>query len=133
MTVGTFRDTISEDTRSDQHDIGLVVLDGEELSRSSKIGGTLPVSGVTSRLEVGESLCALGMKTGTAKCGPIVILNQGSVVFRAGGQCGDSGAPVYLITEGTAGAVGILTRGGDPNHPDAGCSTPGTFSAAELV
>lgn len=133
-TVGTFRRTVSEGVHNEQHDIGLIVLDGENVPQASAIGSALPVSGVATGLQIGEELCKFGMGTGEATCGEITQITGSKVVFQAPGQCGDSGGPVYRNqSDGTVGAVGILIRGGDPSTPKHGCSAPARFSVAELI
>ncbi len=55
-------------------------------------------------------------------------------MFLALGRCGDFGGPVYLVkSDGTASAVGIHVRGGNPDNPNAGCAARTKFSVAELV
>lgn len=133
-TLGTFSQTISEGVRIEQHDIGLVVLDGENVPQTSAIGAALPVSGVATDLQRGQRLCKFGMATGDAECGQTLDVTDSKVAFLATGQCGDSGGPVYLVrSDGTAGAVGIDIRGLNPDNADAGCSAPAKFSVAELV
>ena len=133
-TLGTFSQTVSEGVHIEQHDIGLIVLDGDNIPRTSAIGASLPVSGVATELLIGQQLCKFGMGSGEAACGLIVDVTDSKVMFLAPGKCGDSGGPVYLIdSDGTARAVGILIRGGDPRTPNAGCSAPAKFSVAELV
>jgi hypothetical protein len=110
------------------------VLDGDNVPQTSAIAASLPVSGVATELQIGRQLCKFGMSTGEAACGEILDVTDSRVVFLATAQCGDSGGPVYLIqSDGTASAVGIHIRGGDPDNPDAGCSGPAKFSVAELV
>lgn len=132
--VGTFSRTVSEGVHEEQHDIGLIQLDGETVPRSSAIGASLPVSGVATALHVGQELCKFGMGTGESTCGQVTQITGSKVVFRAVGQCGDSGGPVYVNQgDGTVGAVGILIRGGDPYTPQPKCFAPARFSVAELV
>lgn len=133
-TLGTFGRTVNEGTRAEQHDIGLIVLDGENVPQTSAIAASLPVSGVTNDLWVGEQLCKYGMSTGQEECGQVLDITGSKVVFAATGQCGDSGGPVYAVqSDGTASAVGIDIRGGNPLNPKAGCTVPAKFSVAELV
>jgi hypothetical protein len=133
-TFGMFDQTVNEGVRSEQHDIGLIVLDGDTVPQTSAIAASLPVSGVASELQFGQQLCKFGMSTSEAICGQILDVTDSKVVFSAPGQCGDSGGPVYLMRgDGTAGAVGIDIRGFNPGKPDAGCSAPAKFSVAELV
>ncbi|OBH10734.1 trypsin-like serine protease [Mycobacterium sp. E1747] len=133
-TVGTFSQTVSEGVHNEQHDIGLVILNGDIVPQSAAIGASLPVSGVATNLQIGQELCKFGMGSGEATCGPITEVTKSKVVFLAPGRCGDSGGPVYLHEgDGTVRAVGILIRGGIPNTPKPGCSAPARFSVAELV
>jgi hypothetical protein len=132
--LGTFSQTVSEGVRSEQHDIGLIVLDGDDVPQTSAIGASLPVSGVATDLQIGQQLCKFGMTTDEAECGDTLDVTDSKVAFLATGKCGDSGGPVYLIrSDGTAGAVGIDIRGLNPDKADAGCSAPAKFSVAELV
>ncbi|MEB3983890.1 endopeptidase [Mycobacterium sp. 663a-19] len=131
---GAFGQTVSEGVRSEQHDIGLIVLDGDAVPQSSAIAASLPVSGVASELQIGQQLCKFGMSTSEAICGQVLDVTDSKVVFSAPGQCGDSGGPVYVMQrDGTAAAVGIDIRGFNPGKPDAKCSAPARFSIAELV
>lgn len=133
-TLGTFSETVSEGVHDEQHDIGLITLDGDNVPQSSAIASSLPVSGVASNLGLGQQLCKFGMGSGADACGQIVQITGSKVVFLASGQCGDSGGPVYLYEkDGTVSAVGILIRGGDPYTPKAGCAARAKFSVAELV
>lgn len=133
-TIGTFAKTVSEGVHDEQHDIGLIMLDGDRVPQSSAIAGTLPITGVTGDLAIGQQLCKFGMSSGEAECGQILDVTESKVSFAAGGQCGDSGGPVYLMRgDGTATAVGIDIRGSNPASPNAGCLAPAKYSVAELV
>lgn len=133
-TLGTFSQTVSEGVRTEQHDIGLIMLNGDNVPQTSAIGALMPVSAVATNLRIGQQLCKFGMGSGEAACGEILDVTDSKVAFLATGQCGDSGGPVYLIQgDGTASAVGINIRGDDPDNPNAGCSAPAKFSVAELV
>jgi V8-like Glu-specific endopeptidase len=132
--LGTFSRTVSEGVRPEQHDIGLITLDGDNVPQNPAIAASLPVSGVTTKLRIGQQLCKFGMSSGETTCGQIVKITDSKVTFSAPGQCGDSGGPVYLRkSDGTASAVGIHIRGGNPDNPKAGCSAPAKFSVAELL
>jgi hypothetical protein len=132
--LGTFVRTVSEGVHSEQHDIGLIVLDGDRVPQSPAVAAALPITGVTTDLAIGQQLCKFGMSSGEAECGAILDVTESKVSFAAGGQCGDSGGPVYLIRDdGTATAVGIDIRGSNPANPTAGCLAPAKFSVAELV
>ncbi len=133
-TLGTFTQTISEGVHGEQHDIGLITLEGDNLPQSPAIAASLPVTGVATQLQVGQQLCKFGIGSGADACGQIVEITDSKVVFLASGQCGDSGGPVYRYqSDGTVSAVGILIRGGDPYTPKAGCAARAKFSVAELV
>ncbi|MCV7242884.1 endopeptidase [Mycobacterium mantenii] len=133
-TLGTFSQTVSEGVHNEQHDIGLITLDGDNIPQSPAVASTLPVTGVATNLQIGQQLCKFGMGSGADSCGQIVRITGSKVVFLASGQCGDSGGPVYLYEkDGTVSAVGILIRGGDPVIPKAGCAARAKFSVAELV
>ncbi|MDP7702415.1 MULTISPECIES: S1 family peptidase [unclassified Mycobacterium] len=133
QSVGTFTQTVSEGTRGEAHDIGLITLDSDTIPRSASIAGSMPVARVADAVQVGQQLCKFGMKTGRVECGQVTEVTESKVVFLAASQCGDSGGPVYLIQPDGAAAVGIHIRGGRMNDPNPGCSIPATFSVAELV
>lgn len=133
-TLGTFSRTINEGVHDEQHDIGLIALDGDNVPQSSAIAASLPVTGVATNLQIGQQLCKFGMGSGADACGQIVEITGSKVVFLASGRCGDSGGPVYTYqSDGTVNAVGILIRGGDPYTTKAGCAARAKFSVAELV
>jgi len=141
-TLGTFGAMIYEGVRTEQHDIGLVLLDGDNIPQTSDIGASLPVSGVATDVQLGQRLCKFGMTTDDAECGPALEVTDSKVAFSAPSQCGDSGGPVYLIgPDGTARAVGIDIRGlnpdakpgPEPGQADTGCAAPAKISVAELV
>lgn len=133
-TIGTFVTTVSEGVHNEQHDIGLIVLDGDHVPQNPAVAATLPITEVTSDLTIGQQLCKFGMSSGEAECGQIFDVTESKVSFAAGGQCGDSGGPVYLMrSDGTATAVGIDIRGSNPASPNAGCLAPAKYSVAELV
>ena len=133
-TLGKFSQTASEGVHGEHHDIGLIALSGDNVPQSSAIAASLPVSGVATGLQIGQQLCKFGMTSGEPACGQILDVTESKVMFLAPGQCGDSGGPVCLMqSDGTASAVGIYIRGGNPKNPTAGCSAPAKFSVAELV
>ncbi|WP_025735813.1 S1 family peptidase [Mycobacterium genavense] len=132
--LGTFVQTVNEGVHDEQHDIGLIVLDGDHVPQSPAVAARLPITGVTTALSLGQQLCKFGMSSGEAECGEILDVTDSKVSFAAGGQCGDSGGPVYLIqSDGAATAVGIDIRGSNPANPNAGYLAPAKFSVAELV
>ncbi|CDO88344.1 endopeptidase [Mycobacterium triplex] len=132
--LGTFVRTVNEGVHDEQHDIGLIMLDGDHIPQSPAVAARLPITGVTTALSVGQQLCKFGMSSGEAECGAILDVTESKVSFAAGGQCGDSGGPVYLMQDdGAATAVGIDIRGSNPANPNAGCLAPAKFSVAELV
>lgn len=132
-SVGTFTQTVSEGTRGEAHDIGLITLDSDTIPRSASIAGSMPLARVADDVQVGQQLCKFGMRTGRVECGQVTEVTESKVVFLAASECGDSGGPVYLIQPDGAAAVGIHIRGGRANDPNPGCSLPATFSVAELV
>ncbi|EFG74462.1 hypothetical protein HMPREF0591_5655 [Mycobacterium parascrofulaceum ATCC BAA-614] len=133
-TLGTFSQTVSEGVHDEQHDIGLILLDGDNVPQNPAIGASLPVSGIAANVRVGQELCKFGMGSGEATCGRVTEVTGSKVVFLAPGQCGDSGGPVYFDHgDGTLHGVGILIRGGDPYLRRPGCAAPAKFSVAELV
>lgn len=133
-TLGTFSETVNEGVHDEQHDIGLITLDDDNVPQSSAIASSLAVSGVASNLGLGQQLCKFGMGSGADACGQIVQITGSKVVFLASGPCGDSGGPAYLYEkDGTVSAVDILIRGGDPYTPKAGCAARAKFSVAKLV
>jgi V8-like Glu-specific endopeptidase len=134
LTVGTFSRTVSEGLGGEAHDVGLIVLESDKVPQNPAIAASVPVTGVSSDLRLGQQLCKFGMKTGRPECGQITDITESKVAFMAASECGDSGGPVYLIQrDGTATAVGIHIRGGRTDDPKAGCERPANFSVAELV
>ncbi|BCI88928.1 hypothetical protein I545_5624 [Mycobacterium kansasii 662] len=49
VTVGTFTQTVSEGLRGEAHDIGLIMLDTDQVPQHSAITASLPVSGVATK------------------------------------------------------------------------------------
>ena len=141
-TLGTFGAMIFEGVHTEQHDIGLILLDGDNIPQTSAIGASLPVSGVATDVQIGQKLCKFGMTTDDAECGQALEVTDSKVAFSAPSRCGDSGGPVYLIgPDGSASAVGIDIRGlnpdpapgPEPSQADTGCAAPAKVSVAELV
>ena len=95
-------------------DIAAIKLDGT-LPLDTRVLSRRPVTGVTSTLRDGDTLCYYGMRSGR-QCGAAFVstMDADSVSFAATAGPGDSGAPVYRIEkDGSATAVGILKGGSD--------------------
>jgi hypothetical protein len=133
-TVGTFTESVFGDNGWNDFDIGLITLDNTgTIPLSSDVDGH-PVTGVAERVEVGDTLCHLGIRSGGPVCGTVVVSEVHKVRFAAPGKCGDSGGPVYLVRDnGSVEAVGvyIAVSGGDNSEPS--CEEPQRFSIAQLI
>ncbi len=108
--VGQFAQSVHEATWPD---IAAIRLDGA-LPLDTRVLSRRPVTGVTSTLRDGDTLCFYGMSSGR-QCGEafVATMDGVSVGFSAPAIPGDSGAPVYRIEkDGSATAVGIL-KGAD--------------------
>lgn len=85
------------------------------------IAGTWPVAGVLSVAEVealpkGAPVCFFGAVSGVA-CGPLLnSRDPGGVHFGSSAQGGDSGAAVFLVADGAAWLIGIMSST-DDYHP----------------
>ena len=133
-TLGTFSRTVSEGVQNEQHDIGLIVLNGDNVPQ-------IRPSGPPCRSPASPPNCRPARNSansGWVPAKPYADRSRKSPIARScswrPGQCGDSGGPVYLNdSDGTVRAVGILIRGGDPYTPKLKCSAPAKFSVAELI
>lgn len=108
--VGRFAESVHETTWPD---IAAIKLDGN-LPLDNRVLSRRPVTGATSTLRDGDTLCFYGMRSGR-QCGAafVATMDGVSVGFSAPAIPGDSGAPVYRIEkDGSATAVGIL-KGSD--------------------
>lgn len=96
-------------------DIAAIRLDGT-LPLDNRVLSRRPVTGVSSKVSDGDTLCFYGMRSGR-QCGLVMgatVAGDDHVLFDATAIPGDSGAPVYRIgPDGSATAVGILKGGSD--------------------
>jgi len=96
-------------------DIAVIRLDGA-LPLDDRVLSRRPVTGVTSQVSRGDSLCYYGMRSGR-QCGTATIDAAASgviAVFSGTATHGDSGAPVYKVApDGAATAVGVLNASTD--------------------
>lgn len=131
-TVGTFAESVY-DARTGNN-IGLITLnDPGKIPLTSEIDG-LPVTGLAERVEVGDTVCHLGSRSGEPLCGPVAAAEKDKVRFTASGTCGDAGGPAFRMRpDGTAEAVGILTVVSDDEDPEAACEAPNESSVAQLI
>ncbi|WP_052957018.1 S1 family peptidase [Mycolicibacter heraklionensis] len=131
-TVGAFTESVYDG--KDGNNIGLITLDDpDKFPLTPEIDGH-PVSGVADRVEIGDTLCHLGVRTGEPVCGPVAASEKNKVRFAAAGTCGDSGGPAYRMRpDGTAEAVGILTAEPHGEDPETACAEPHESSVAQLI
>ncbi|MFV8239135.1 hypothetical protein [Mycobacteroides chelonae] len=115
--IGTFTKTVREPHGVDGEgsDIGPIKLSGSVPS-DPRIIGIRPITGLTSQVEPGDTLCHFGYVSALDKiapeCGAVTDVTPTKVVFAAPSSVGDSGGPVYKRNaDGTATAVGIDIRG----------------------
>ncbi len=133
-TVGSFTESVFDGNGWDDYDIGLITLDNV---------GTIPLAfdvdghrltGVADRVEVGDTLCHLGIRSGGPVCGPVIVSDVNKVRFAAPGKCGDSGGPVYLVRgDGTAEAVGVYVAVSNGDDSEPTCEEDHRFSIAQLI
>lgn len=102
-------------------DIALIRLDGT-LPTDTRVLSRRPVSGVTSEVNTGDTLCFYGMRSGR-QCG-VATIDTGSsgivATFSTNATQGDSGGPVYRIgKDGSATAVGVLNSSSNDGVADA--------------
>lgn len=131
-TVGAFTESVYDDP--DGHNIGLITLDSpDKFPLTSEVDGH-PVSGVAERVEIGDTLCHLGVRSGEPMCGPVIAREKDKVRFAAATTCGDAGGPAYRMRpDGTAEAVGILAAESDGEDPETSCAAPRESSVAQLI
>jgi hypothetical protein len=132
--VGAFTESVFSGNGWDDFDIGLITLDNAgAIPLASDVDGHA-VTGVAERVEVGDRLCHLGIRSGGPVCGPVIASEVNKVRFEAPGKCGDSGGPVYIVRDdGTVEAVGVFVAvsNGDDSEPD--CTDPQRFSIAQRI
>ncbi|ORA78671.1 hypothetical protein BST28_13885 [Mycolicibacter kumamotonensis] len=132
--VGTFTETIYDGNDWNDFDIGLIDLDRPgKIPVTSEIDGH-PVVGLAERVEIGETVCHFGIRSGGAMCGPVVAGEENKIRFAATAKCGDSGGPVYKIRpDGAIEAVGIFTAVSNGDYSEPTCDGPHTYSVAQLI
>jgi hypothetical protein len=117
--IGKF--AMSENGSGRDPDIATIRL-ATDLPTDTRVLSRRPVTGVTSAVNVGDTLCFYGMRSGR-QCGQVqqsMSSLDARVSFVAVAVRGDSGAPVYRIgTDGNATAVGIL----DTSDRESGVAT----------
>jgi hypothetical protein len=132
--IGTFTETVYDGSNWDDYDIGLITLDDPGKIPLTSIVDGHPVTGVATRVDVGDVLCHFGIRSGGPVCGPVVAAEVNKVRFEAGGTCGDSGGPVYRLgDDGTAEAVGIYIAVSDGTYSEPKCEDPHPFSIAQTI
>lgn len=115
--IGSFTRTVREPHGVDGEgsDVGLIKLNGSVPS-DLRVIGIRPITGLTSQVQLGDSLCHFGYVSALDKiapqCGAVTEVTPTKVAFDAPAAVGDSGGPVYKRnSDGTATAVGIEIRG----------------------
>ncbi|MEB3021488.1 S1 family peptidase [[Mycobacterium] crassicus] len=132
--VGTFTESVYDGNDWNDFDIGLITIDHPgKIPLTSEIDGH-PVTGLADRVEIGDTLCHFGIRSGGAMCGPVVASEENKVRFTATGTCGDSGGPVYQIQpDGTAQAVGIFTAVSNGDYSEPTCDGPHQYSVGQSI
>jgi hypothetical protein len=132
-TVGEFSESVFDGNGWNDFDIGLVTLDAGDIPLRFDVDGHA-VTGVAEHVEIGDTLCHLGMRSGAPVCGPVVVSEVNKVRFAAPGKCGDSGGPVYVIRgDGTAEAVGVYVAVSDGDSSEPSCEDRHPFSIAQRI
>lgn len=131
--VGTFTESIYDGNNWNDFDIGLIALDPGKIPLSSEVDGH-PVTGLADRVEIGDTLCHFGIRSGGAECGPVAASEENKIRFAAAARCGDSGGPVYrLQPDGTAEAVGIFIAVSNGDYSEPTCDGDHVYSVAQLI
>lgn len=133
-TVGTFTESVYGGNDWNDFDIGLIILDDADgIPLTSEVDGH-PVTGLADRIEIGDTVCHFGIRSGEPRCGPVVASEDNKVRFTAAGTCGDSGGPAYrLRPDGTAEAVGIFIAVSNGDYSEPKCDVPHEYSVAQLI
>jgi hypothetical protein len=133
-TVGAFTESVFDGHGWNNYDVGLITLDDAgAIPLSSDVDGH-PVTGVAERVEVGDRVCHLGIRSSRPVCGPVVDSEVNKIRFSAPGKCGDSGGPVYIVRgDGAAEAVGVYVAVSDGDYSEPSCEDPHPFSIAQLI
>jgi hypothetical protein len=132
--VGTFTVTIYYGNDWNDFDIGLIALDPPgKIPLTAEIDGQ-PVVGLAERVEIGDTVCHFGIRSGGAVCGPVVTSEENKIRFAATAKCGDSGGPVYKVRpDGSVEAVGIFTAVSNGDYSEPTCDGPHIYSVAQLI
>lgn len=131
--IGTFTETIYDGNDWNDFDIGLIALEPGKIPLSSEVDGQ-PVAGLADRVEIGDTLCHFGIRSGGAVCGPVAASEENKVRFTATARCGDSGGPVYKIrADGAIEAVGIFTAVSNGDYSEPTCDGDHAYSVAQLI
>lgn len=133
-TVGTFTESVNDGSDWNDFDIGLITLDHPgKIPLASEVDGH-PVIGLAEHVDVGETLCHYGIRSGGAMCGPVVAVEENKVRFTTTGICGDSGGPTYrVLPDGTAEAVGIFIAVSNGDYSEPKCDGDHLYSVAQLI
>ncbi|MEO6793833.1 MAG: hypothetical protein ABI253_09605, partial [Mycobacterium sp.] len=133
-TIGTFTESVYDGNDWHDFDIGLITLDEPgKIPLSSEIDGH-PVTGLAERIEIGDTLCHFGIRSGEPMCGPVVTSEENKVRFTTTGTCGDSGGPTYRVRpDGTAEAVGIFIAVSNGDYSEPTCDGDHEYSVAQLI
>lgn len=133
-TVGAFTQSIYDGDGWTDSDIGLITLkDLDKIPVSAEVDGH-PVTGLAERVEIGDTLCHLGIRSGEPMCGPVTANEKNKVRFAAASTCGDTGGPAYLMRpDGTVEAVGILTAVSNGEDAPTTCAETQDYSVAQLI
>ncbi|MDQ2626721.1 MAG: S1 family peptidase, partial [Actinomycetota bacterium] len=131
--IGTFSETIYDGNDWNDFDIGLIALEPGKIPLTSEVDGQ-PVAGLADRVEIGDTLCHFGIRSGGAVCGPVAASEENKVRFTATARCGDSGGPVYKIrADGAIEAVGIFTAVSNGDYSEPTCDGDHAYSVAQLI
>lgn len=131
-TVGTFTERVYDGKSG--NNIGLITLDDpDNIPLTPEVDGHR-VTGVADGVEIGDTLCHFGVRSGEPQCGEVAAREKDKVRFAAAGTCGDSGGPAYRVRpDGTAEAVGVLTTVSEGAGPETSCDAPPEYSVAQLI
>lgn len=131
--IGTFTESIYDGNSWNDYDIGLIALDPGKIPLTAEIDGH-PVTGLADNVQIGDTLCHFGIRSGGAVCGPVAASEENKIRFAASARCGDSGGPVYrLQPDGSAEAVGIFIAVSNGDYSEPSCDGDHVYSVAQLI
>src|SRR5690625_1966432 len=132
--IGSFTETIYDGNDWNDFDIGLISLDRTgKIPLSAEVDGQ-PVIGLADRVEIGDTVCHFGIRSGGAMCGPVAASEDNKIRFAASAKCGDSGGPAYRVrADGGVDAVGIFTAVSNGDYSEPSCDGPHAYSVAQLI